>query len=66
MQTAFKAIRLRAGQTWAVVLTTQEGDDHQINGFGSAAEACAWIQRETGQTVGAVCSDIGAVQERAA
>ncbi len=53
VQSVFKAIRLQATRSWAVVLTTQEGDDHWIDGFGSAAEARSWIERETGQIVGA-------------
>ncbi len=66
MATPFKAIRLQAGQTWAVVLTTQEGDDHRIDGFGSAAEACAWIEGETGQRLTTMGYDVGAPRDRAA
>ena len=51
MQTTFKTIRLKHGQDWTVILTTQEGDDHQIGGFNSAFEAQNWVERETGQTV---------------
>jgi hypothetical protein len=51
MQTTFKTIRLKHGQDWAVILTTQEGDDHQIGGFNTACEAQNWVERETGQTL---------------
>jgi hypothetical protein len=51
MQTTFKTIRLKHGQDWAVILTTQEGDDHQIGGFNTACEAQSWVERETGQTL---------------
>ena len=51
MQMKFKAIRLKAGENWSVVLTTPEGEDHQIAGFATAEEARSWIERETGQSV---------------
>jgi hypothetical protein len=51
MQTNFKTIRIKAGDSWAVVLTTHEGDDHQIGGFQTADEARLWAERETGQGV---------------
>jgi hypothetical protein len=51
MQTRFKAVTLRAGANWAVVLTTTEGDDHQIDGFATADDARRWAERETGQNV---------------
>ena len=49
MNRLFKAISLKAGATWAVVLTTQEGADHEIDGFDSAAQARDWIEGETGR-----------------
>jgi hypothetical protein len=51
MQTKFKTVRIKAGESWAVVLTTQEGYDHQISGFQTADEARSWAERETGQGV---------------
>ncbi len=51
MQTHFKTIRLKHGQDWTVILTTLEGDDHQIGGFNTASEAQDWVERETGQTL---------------
>jgi hypothetical protein len=51
MQTTFKSVTLRVGATWAVVLTTNEGDDHQIDGFATAEDARSWAERETGQTL---------------
>jgi hypothetical protein len=49
MQMKFKTISLKAGDSWAVVLTTPEGHDHQIAGFQTADEARIWVERETGQ-----------------
>jgi hypothetical protein len=54
MQVRFKAVTLRAGANWAVVLTTNEGDDHQIDGFATAEDARTWAERETGQTLSPV------------
>ena len=51
MQMMFKAIQVRPGSSWVVVLTTPEGDSHEIDGFQTAADACGWIERETGQRV---------------
>ena len=56
MRSVFKAISLRAGTTWAVILTTQEGASHEINGFDSVFQARAWVEGETGQRLCAVDS----------
>jgi hypothetical protein len=53
MLVTFKAVTLRAGANWAVVLTTNEGDDHRIDGFETAEDARCWVERETGQTLSA-------------
>jgi hypothetical protein len=56
MQTTFKSVTLRAGTKWAVVLTTNEGDDHQIDGFATAEDARNWAERETGQSLPAMAA----------
>ena len=49
MHSVFKTISLKPSAKWAVVLTTREGADHEIDGFDSAAQARDWIENETGQ-----------------
>ena len=51
LQSVFKAVSLKQGRSWAVILTTKEGADHEIDGFESAAAARAWIEGEIGQTL---------------
>jgi len=51
MQNSFRAVRVRAGLEWCVVLTTHEGTDHEVGGFKSAEEARSWAERETGLSV---------------
>jgi len=51
VNTVFKAVSLKESSTWAVVLTTKEGADHEIGGFASASAARAWIERETGNSL---------------
>jgi hypothetical protein len=52
MLTTFKAIALKKTEktaSWTVVLTTPEGDHHEIPGFETETDARYWAQRETGQ-----------------